>query len=78
MEQGHKVDRHWLCEPCRALIQEQHPGLTAEQVLRNLIRERYLWWTCRSMADLQAFRERLELMRLVLGGRMRDPTSGPV
>jgi len=52
--------------------------MTTEQALRYLIRERYLWWTCRSMDDLRAFRVKLEVMRQAMANITREPDSEPV
>ncbi len=45
-------------------MRREHPGERPEDILADLVRQRYLWRRFRSAEQLKAFRLRLEAIRL--------------
>jgi hypothetical protein len=65
-EPDNHVDRHWLCQDCRNVIDSTHPLVSPEDVLGNLVRVRHVWLTCQSAEDLERFGVRIEATRRAL------------
>jgi hypothetical protein len=65
-EPDNHVDRHWLCQDCRNVIDSTHPLVSPEDVLGNLVRVRHVWLTCQSAEELERFGVRIEATRRAL------------